>query len=57
MTWSAGLLVFLGGGAGATIRYFFSRFFAITDGFPWPTFAINILGSILLGFLVFICKD
>ena len=50
-------LVFVGGGTGATLRYLLGRWFAVADGFPWPTFGINVLGSSLLGALVVLCKD
>jgi len=51
--WLNPLAVFLGGGAGCLTRYTISW---LTSGlnwvFPWPTFAINILGSFLLGLFV-----
>ncbi len=51
------MFVFLGGGAGATLRFMVSMFWkhmslhpkyaAIV--FPWPTFIVNILGCLLIG--------
>ena len=54
------LAVFTGGGAGAVARFAAGRVaapFAPPAGFPWPTFAINVAGSALLGMLVVLCKD
>lgn len=50
-------LVFLGGGAGAVARFLVGRMIAVSGGFPWATFGINVLGSFLLGALVVLCKD
>jgi CrcB protein len=41
-------LVALGGGIGAAMRYLTSEWLA-TDGFPWPTFVVNLVGSLFLG--------
>lgn len=42
------LLVGLGGGLGSMLRY--STSFAINSKyFPWPTFAVNIIGSFIIG--------
>jgi CrcB protein len=41
-------LVALGGGIGAAMRYLTSEWLA-TDGFPWATFVVNLVGSLLLG--------
>lgn len=49
MSW---LLVALGGGAGAAARFGVSQALAGRDGFPWATFAINVVGSLLLGILM-----
>lgn len=48
------LLVFIGGGAGSLLRYFFSIWFADLSGknFPWHTFIANIVSSFLLGFAI-----
>ena len=43
------LLVALGGAAGSVLRYLLS---GINTSFPWGTFAVNILGSLLIGLLV-----
>jgi fluoride exporter len=56
--WSSGLLVFLGGGVGATARWGIARLATLwpmvqATAFPWATFVINVLGSFALGcFLV-----
>lgn len=45
-------LVFLGGGAGSVLRYLVGLGLARAAGhFPAGTFAINVLGSLLLGLL------
>lgn len=48
------LLVGLGGGIGAIGRYLLGRasFHAFGPGFPWGTFAANVLGGFLMGLLV-----
>jgi CrcB protein len=48
------LLVALGGGAGAALRYLMGVWAAsaFPAGFPWGTWIINIAGSLLLGFLI-----
>ena len=43
------LLVALGGGVGSVLRYLLS---GINTSFPWGTFIVNILGSLLIGLLV-----
>ncbi len=43
------LLVALGGAVGSVLRYLLS---CINTSFPWGTFAVNILGSLLIGILV-----
>ena len=43
------LLVALGGAIGAVLRYLIYSF---NTSFPWGTFIVNILGSLLIGFLV-----
>jgi CrcB protein len=47
------LMVFLGGGLGSVSRYLISKFLNIA-GYPFPlgTFAVNIAGSLLLGFVL-----
>lgn len=48
------LLVFLGGGIGASARYALQglvyRF--SSSGFPFGTLAVNVLGSLLIGFVM-----
>ena len=43
------LLVALGGSVGSVLRYLLSN---INTSFPWGTFTVNILGSLLIGLLV-----
>ena len=43
------LLVAIGGAVGSVLRYLLS---GINTSFPWGTFAVNILGSLLIGILV-----
>ena len=47
------LLVFFGGGLGATLRHLINVFCArcIGTGFPWGTFIINISGSTVMGLI------
>ncbi len=48
---NAALLVFLGGGLGSLARFGVGRLLhpGSIEGFPWPTFTVNVLGSIALG--------
>lgn len=43
-------LVGLGGAIGATLRYIVGEW--MSDGFPWGTMTVNLLGSLLLGIVV-----
>jgi CrcB protein len=43
------LLVGLGGGVGSILRYLFQR--SLNATYPWGTFAVNILGCLLIGLL------
>ena len=43
------LFVALGGAGGSVLRYLLSN---INTSFPWGTFAVNVLGSFLIGLLV-----
>ena len=43
------LLVALGGAAGSVLRYLLS---GLNTSFPWGTFTVNVLGSLLIGLLV-----
>src|SRR5262245_56705378 len=56
------LVVLLGGGAGAVARYALGHqaaawFPHTLRHFPWHTFAINVLGSFVLGLVAVWCKD
>ncbi|HET6481087.1 MAG TPA: fluoride efflux transporter CrcB [Actinoplanes sp.] len=48
------LLVLLGGAVGAPLRYLTDRFVQSRQktAFPWGTFTVNIIGSLVLGFLL-----
>jgi fluoride exporter len=47
------LLVFFGGGLGATLRHVVNLVCArsLGSGFPWSTFIINITGSLVMGLI------
>ncbi len=49
------LAVFIGGGLGALLRYVICHYYAKSCNltFPYHTFGINILGSFVLGFLIY----
>jgi fluoride exporter len=51
--WKYPLLVFLGGGGGAVLRYWVGRWLPM----PWATFGINVLGSFVLGLVVVACAQ
>ena len=44
------LMVALGGGIGAALRYMTSEWIS-SDGFPWATLWVNLVGSFLMGTL------
>ncbi len=46
------LMVFLGGGLGSVLRYLIKILCEKNFGvfYPWGTFSVNILGSLILGF-------
>ena len=44
------LLIALGGAAGSVCRYLFS--WINSTAYPWGTFMVNILGSLLIGLLI-----
>ena len=47
------LLVFIGGGTGSALRYLVGKIFnSTTQGYPWGTFSVNIIGSLLIGVLM-----
>lgn len=43
------LFVAIGGATGSVARYLVSRWFS--GDFPWGTFAVNVIGSLLIGLL------
>ena len=45
------LWVAAGGAAGSVMRYLVSRWI-VAASFPWATFTVNIVGSLLIGLLV-----
>lgn len=49
-----GVIVFLGGGVGATLRYWMtgSVYRVLGAAFPYGTLLVNVLGSLLIGFLM-----
>lgn len=51
MTLTTGLLVALGAVVGAPARYLTDRWLQSTHGtgFPWGTFTVNVVGSLVLG--------
>ena len=54
------VLLLVGGGVGANLRYWLGIAFQSrgwTADFPWHTFAINVVGSLVLGFLTIAYKD
>ncbi len=48
------LLVFLGGGIGSLARYGVGRWIGppLAGSFPWATFAVNVVGSLVIGALI-----
>ncbi|WP_296638467.1 fluoride efflux transporter CrcB [Polaribacter sp.] len=47
------LFVFIGGGFGSVLRYCISKWLNNTEtGIPYGTFAVNILGSFLIGLIL-----
>lgn len=47
------LLVFVGGGLGSALRYIIGKYLnSSIQGFPFGTFAVNILGSLLIGIIL-----
>ena len=47
------LLVFIGGGTGSALRYLVGKIFnSTTQGYPWGTFSVNIIGSLMIGVLM-----
>ena len=47
------LFVFIGGGFGSALRYLVGKYLNNTEsGFPYGTFAVNIVGSLLIGIIL-----
>jgi len=46
------LFVMLGGGLGSGLRFLVSKVLNTNGQLPWGTFAVNVLGSLLIGFLM-----
>ncbi len=49
------ILVIIGGGVGAGLRHLLGRWLAqasVASGWPWGTFAVNILGGLAMGVLI-----
>ena len=47
------LFVFIGGGVGSALRYLVGKIFNnTTQGIPWGTFSVNIIGSLMIGILM-----
>lgn len=51
---SSYILIFIGGGLGASLRYLMSMIFTnhLKINYPYGTFIINVLGSFLLGLIL-----
>lgn len=52
------LIIFIGGGLGSVARYLANRWI-VSQGvtvFPYGTFLVNIIGCLLIGFLVFVTE-
>ena len=50
------LMVALGGGIGAALRYMTSEWIS-SDGFPWATLWVNLAGSFLTGVLAIVLAE
>ena len=47
------ILVFIGGGAGSTLRYLLGKWLNnAQNGIPYGTFTANLIGSLLIGFIL-----
>lgn len=52
------LAIYAGGVAGALIRVGLARAFPPAAGsWPWPTFAVNLIGALLLGYFFALFRD
>ena len=45
------LLVAVGSGLGGVLRYLVPCWIGTAKGFPWATLTVNVVGSLLIGFL------
>ena len=45
------LLVAVGSGLGGVVRYLVPCWIGTAKGFPWATLTVNVVGSLLIGFL------
>ncbi|MDX1659070.1 MAG: CrcB family protein [Nitriliruptorales bacterium] len=52
MTWQRWLAVFIGSAVGTGLRVAVSLLNAGPGGWPWGTFAVNLTGAFLLGYLL-----
>ena len=52
--WASSVAVAFGGAAGALLRFWGSNWVHahLGRGFPWGTLSVNVLGSLLMGFLL-----
>jgi CrcB protein len=55
-TLSQWLAVAVGGALGSISRWGIAKFISTTSGFPWPTFLVNLSGSLLIGFIFFMAE-
>jgi CrcB protein len=52
------IAIYVGGVAGALIRVGLARAFPPAPGtWPWPTFAVNLVGALLLGYFFALFRD
>lgn len=57
MTRAAAVTIALGGALGAALRWSVVEAIGPTPSFPWPVFALNVLGSLLLGVALALAHD
>lgn len=49
------IFIFIGGGLGSVLRFGVGKWlqnYQLNTVFPWGTFSVNIIGSLLIGFLI-----
>jgi len=51
------LLVALGSGLGGMARYWLTNLVPSRSGFPWGTFLVNVLGSLLIGWIASLSEE